>query len=200
MAQLSRLASLDLPPARRDLPWITFAVAASAATVFALPAAAPLLESDRHAVLAGGELWRLFSGHLAHWSTPHLAPDLGALLLLGWVAETRDRRRLGLLLIAAATVISVVLLRDPTWSTYRGLSGLDAALYVYVAVTVWREGAGKRRPTRALAIALLAAFVVKLIVEGLSGAALFMPPGDARTVVVSAHVSGALVGLWFACS
>ncbi len=111
----------------------------------------------------------------------------------------KNRRRLGLLLVAAAIVISIVLLRDPTWSTYRGLSGLDAALYVYVAVTVWREGSSQRRPMRIVAVALLAAFVVKLLVEGLRGTALFMPPGDAQTVVLSAHVAGALVGLWFAC-
>ena len=199
MTHLSRQAAAELPIAMRNLPWITIAVAASAAAVFALPAAAPLLEYDRQAVLAGGQLWRLFSGHLAHWSTPHLALDLGALLLLGWVAERKDRRRLGLLLVAAALVISVVLLRDPTWSTYRGLSGVDAALYVYVAVTLWREGASQRRPMRVVALALLAAFVGKMIVEGLSGAAIFMAPGDAQTVVLSAHVSGALVGLWFAC-
>ncbi len=49
-----------------------------------LPAAQAALEFDRHAVGAG-QVWRLLTCHLTHWSWSHLAADLAAFVVLYWL-------------------------------------------------------------------------------------------------------------------
>lgn len=44
------------------------------------------LQYDRRAVL-DGELWRLLTGNLVHWSLPHFTLDLGAFFIVGLLWE-----------------------------------------------------------------------------------------------------------------
>jgi rhomboid family GlyGly-CTERM serine protease len=124
-----------------------------------------LLEFDRHAILAG-EIWRLWTCHLVHYSTQHALIDLAtaaaacsvALPVLGW-------RRLCLAVALTAPLIAGgLLLLAPDLIYYRGASGMAAMLVVLAACTLWRQ-AGVRART---ALALLGvALAVKIGAEAL---------------------------------
>src|SRR5436305_7679206 len=146
-------------------PWMTAALVALCAAASLVPAAA--LEYDR-ARVATGEVWRLLTGQLVHW-TPRMAIfDLGMLLGLGTWLEVRGDRRLvaaALALGGGLTALAVHAL-SPDLLVYRGSSGAASALFVLAAVRV----AESRDPwTRALALAAVALFLAKAACESLAG-------------------------------
>ena len=173
-------------------PWMTAALVALCAAASLVPAAA--LEYDR-ARVATGEVWRLLTGQLVHW-TPRMAIfDLGMLLGLGTWLEVRGDRRLvaaALALGGGLTALAVHAL-SPDLLVYRGSSGAASALFVLAAVRV----AESRDPwTRALALAAVALFLAKAAFESLAGQTLFagpLPPGVG--VVPLVHLLGGLGGL-----
>lgn len=175
---------------------MTAALVGCAALLSALDALPARLEYDRDLVRAG-EAWRPLTAQLVHW-TPRMAfADLGALALLGGWLEMRGRRRLGLvvglLLAAAATALGVhFVLTDLV--TYRGSSGLAAALFVLVAVEL-AAGPGPA-PRRLLAAAALALFAGKVLYEtatGRAAAAGALPAGVAVEPLV--HLLGGAAGI-----
>jgi rhomboid family GlyGly-CTERM serine protease len=179
----------------RRLPWVTVALVGCAALLSTLDGLPARLEYDRDLVRAG-EVWRPLTAQLVHW-TPRMAlADLGALALLGGWLEMRGRRRAlaaGLLLAAAATALGVHLLL-PRLVTYRGSSGLAAALFVLVAVDLAAGPGPEQR--RALAAAALALFAGKVIYEtatGRAAAAGALPAGVAVEPLV--HLLGGAAGL-----
>lgn len=85
--------------------------------------------------LAGGEAWRLWTGHWIHFSASHLVWNLAVLLASGiWL----ERVRPGLLLrhtVAAAPLIGLtVLAGEPGLQTYGGLSGLATGVVVLLGL------------------------------------------------------------------
>jgi rhomboid family GlyGly-CTERM serine protease len=160
------------------------------------PDAVALLELDRAAV-ARGEVWRVVSGHWTHWSLAHLVWDVIPFAALGAMCEVLDRRRFGLGLVISSVLISLsVISLQPEIDVYRGLSGLDSALLVLLAVSLIRAPGPAGWPIRIAALAVLAAFVGKIAFELLTGRALFVPDTAAGVVTVPlAHVVGAIVGL-----
>ena len=72
-------------------PWITVTLVALCAVASFAPADA--LEFDRTRV-AAGEIWRLVTGQLVHWTPRMAAFDVGMLLGLGIWLEVRGDRRL----------------------------------------------------------------------------------------------------------
>ena len=155
-----------------------------------------LLQYDRTAI-AAGQAWRLVSGHWAHWSADHLAWDVAAFAALGAIAEDRSRRRFLACVFGSAAVISagVGFLR-PDLPFYRGLSGIDAALFAFVATAVAREAvANHRRATACFAIAGLGGLALKLVWELSTGSALFVDAAAAGFEPLPlAHALGAAVG------
>src|SRR5690606_34663144 len=86
-------------------------------------------------------LWRLLTAHFAHFGADHLTWDVAALVILGSMAERDERRRFALTLAAAAFAIGVgVWAWQPQFETYRGLSGLDSALFGLVCARLVAEG------------------------------------------------------------
>ncbi len=180
----------------RRLPWVTLAIAALSAAATAAPGDAQnLLVYDRGAVLHG-ELWRLWTGHLVHFSARHLAWNL---LVVGAAGAWIERARFpgaGWLLAAAPVAISGVLLAgDPGLRVYGGLSGAANAAVTFACAAEWRRGAG----SRVVWAAVLAAIAAKIAWEFHSGTALFARYGhlDTRTVPL-AHLAGACAGLTIA--
>lgn len=178
------------------MPRAALALVALAALLFVLPAAGSLLELSRPA-LASGEVWRLVTGHWVHWSADHLFWDAFTFLVAFAIVHAYDRRRLARCLAAATfTVPAAVLAFAPGIQVYRGLSGLDAALYVLAGLLIvearTREGA--RREAAAVG-ALFAGFVLKVLYESITGGAVFVDGAAAGVVTVPvAHVAGALTG------
>ncbi len=170
-------------------------LAATALVASASPAMSAWMEYDRAAVSAG-QLWRLLTCHLAHFTPTHLGYDLFAFVVLTALSLGRAPRRAAIAITSAAALIplaSWVLL--PNLQIYRGLSGLDSALYALFGLLLLREARADRDTTRMLvAGAALAAFATKIGYELLSGAAVFAP-SDVFAPVPLAHVVGAGCGL-----
>lgn len=169
----------------KRFPWLSFALVALCAAASFSGAA---LQYER-----GGEIWRLITGQMVHW-TPRMAFfDLGMLLGLGAWLEIRGDPRLAattLALGAIFTAVAVHLSQD--LSIYRGSSGMASALFVLAA---FRIADSPDRWTRALAVASVALFLTKAAFESLAGETLFageLPEGV--RVVPLVHLLGGLAG------
>lgn len=143
------------------------------------------------------------TGHLTHWSWNHLVWDLLAFALLsGLSLRLAASRYAPCLLLASALIPLEILWCHPGLECYRGLSGLDCALFGLVIAALWRRPSGHGRWSSAQSLALLGgvAFMAKTCYELATGGTLFVEPGAAAFVpVISAHltgfVSGCAVGL-----
>lgn len=159
-----------------------------------------LLQYDRTAIEAG-EFYRLITGHFVHWNLDHFIWDAAVFVALLVIGIRIDRRRtLATLAVASVAIPGVLWFALPEMQTYRGLSGLDSALFALVATRWWRDcnAAGNARGSTALA-ALGAAFIAKLVYEITTGQTLFVDSIAAGFVPIPlAHLVGGAVGLLWA--
>lgn len=167
---------------------------AAIAASFSLPLARGL-EYDR-SLVAGGELWRVLTGHLVHSTAQHLGWDLAVFVALGAVIERTSRRGFLAIVLASTVAISaVVYLVRPDVDVYRGLSGVDSALFAWMLARLGREAIVARSKSLIALVASLGMVVVgKLIYETVSGHALFVTGGPANETLVIAHVAGFATG------
>ena len=100
------------------------------------------LEFDRQAILQG-QLWRLITGNLVHWSVEHFLLDVGPFLIVGLLYERPVRRQYPWFLLGSALAIGAsVLVFLPAVETYRGLSGVDSGQFALaVCVELGLRGA-----------------------------------------------------------
>jgi rhomboid family GlyGly-CTERM serine protease len=179
------------------LPWLSLGLAALAVALHQLPGARELLAWDR-AGLAGGELWRLISGHWVHWSSGHLAWDVATFAVLGAACELRARRSFVACIVIASLAISLALyLWLPGLDACAGLSGVDCALFAWLGVEIVTERWRSQRVVAAALTALLGvAFASKVGFELATGGTLFVADlGSGVLPVPAAHLVGAGVGL-----
>jgi rhomboid family GlyGly-CTERM serine protease len=190
-----------VPPVKKvssmkRLPFLTFLAAGLALAIHASPAATAALQFEREA-LFHGEFWRMFSGHLTHFGVDHLRWDVIALLAFGSLAEIRSRSRFAVCVVVSAVVISLgVAFFQPQFATYRGLSGIDSALFAFVATDLMLVGRrdGDRLMFGAGALAL-AGFLAKCLYETATGQTIFVEPSTAFQPVPLAHLAGAVIGV-----
>src|SRR5205814_7957618 len=139
---------------------------------FAFPSIDGWMQYDRSAI-AAGEAWRLLTGHWTHWSLEHLFWSGGAFLLLAGLFRGSARRVLGCVALSALAVSAAVWMGTDL-QLYRGLSGIDSALFMMVAVDLMREKARERRfAWLIVTLALVAGFVMKVGYEWSTGGAVF---------------------------
>lgn len=190
-------------PARARPAWIAWAASlplltitlAAAAILIAATGIAPLLQWDRAA--AGPRVvWQLLTCHLTHWSADHLLWDLLGLLILGALCERQSRRATAqcLLLSSLAIALGVQIFR-PELAFYRGLSGVDSALFGLLAM-LWLRDARAQNNWQAAAwpALMLTLFAAKLAIELTSGAAVFVQTPELLPVPL-AHLIGLACGL-----
>ena len=178
------------------LPWVAAGVLCVCLVVQGVEGFNAALQYDRAAV-AAGERWRLFSSHLAHWSWDHLFWDAVVFAALGAWLERADRRRFVALLVASAAAISAgVWFWRPEMTTYRGLSGLDTALFTAVAGQLLAQRLHERAWGAAAAFGLLLfGFAAKTAYEAAGGPGFFVDAAEAGfTPAPLAHLIGAAVG------
>ena len=147
-----------------------------------------LLRYDR-AALAGGEAWRLLSGHLVHLGTSHAVLNVAGLLLVWFLVGTALATREWLWVLAGsmAGVSAGLWFLSPQVGGYVGLSGALHGLLAAGVIAQFRQ--------RALESSVIAAVVIgKLVYEQLLGPL----PGSESTsgvnVVVDAHLFGLIGG------
>jgi rhomboid family GlyGly-CTERM serine protease len=181
---------------RSRLPIVTLLLSMAALAVWVTPGAASALQYVR-AAPAGGQWWRFFTCHWAHFSMDHLLWDVGTFTLLGTICERRNRAALMACIgISAALIPAVLWIYLPRVQTYRGLSGIDSALFILVAVDLLRAQAGRGRRALVMGIVLLLVlFIGKIAFESFSGRTVFVDSASAQMVPVPlAHLVGALAG------
>ncbi len=181
---------------RFRFPWVVLFGAAVAVTLFAFPVVGDALEFDRVAI-ARGEFWRLLTCHFVHWTRDHLIWDVLAFAGFGAVVEGSSRRRLVVTVIAAAVAIGLAMeLLMPALLRYRGLSGVDSALFVAAILTLLRRARALRSPlAMVLLVGALLGFGFKTAYEFVTGNGLLVGANPGFVVVPLAHVVGAVVGM-----
>lgn len=133
------------------------------------------------------EPWRIVTCHFTHWSYEQLAWDAIAFAILGIASTHHNPRAFHATLLASTFLIPIAVLTfAPNVSTYRGLSGIDSALFALLLV--------QSRKSK-LAIACAIGFAAKIAFESMTGGAVFASNMGADVVSVPvAHIAGALIG------
>ena len=169
----------------------------AAAVILLLPPLVTPLQYDR-AAIADGEVWRLLSGHWVHSSFDHFFWDVLAFGALGAACELRGRRRFLVCVVVAAIAISLAIWWVlPGMSVYRGLSGIDSALFGLLFVELLRDGIrDHKRDQVVFAVVCFVAFAFKISYELIAGRNVFVETAGLGWVGVPlAHIAGASVGV-----
>jgi rhomboid family GlyGly-CTERM serine protease len=174
---------------------VTLGVGLTSVLVACAPGAGEMLQFHRAEILAG-EFWRLASGHLTHWNMEHIQWDLLMFVVLGAACEIRNPRRMRCCLIAAAANVSlVVFFLFPSVDAYRGLSGIDTALFTLLAIDLMHDA----RLDRKLAVAtggFLVGLAAKTAYEAFTGQTLFVNQQSAGfDLLVWDHITASITGL-----
>lgn len=174
------------------LPWRTLTLCAIVLCTQAIPALHSAMLFERDAILQG-QLWRVLSGNLVHYSQMHLLLNVSAMLVAGGIVETRGYRHYWLLIASSCLAIGcAVLWLRPDIVVYAGLSGVVNATVVYLCL----HGLYEDRVWRRVCIFMLAMLCLKLGIELYYDTSLakhfdttlFLP-------IPLSHLVGALTGL-----
>ncbi len=143
----------------------------------------------------GGSPVTCLTGHLTHWSWNHLVWDLTAFATLAFAALRIIPQRFMLCLFVAGIVIPLeIALNQPQFETYRGLSGIDSALFGLVIAGLWKLK--RRRSTKWIAGTAAVGFLGKTFYELATGDTVFVEQTQEVFIpATSAHISGFLVGV-----
>jgi rhomboid family GlyGly-CTERM serine protease len=177
----------------RRVPWATAAVAFAALGLWLAPTEAQgLCLYDRAAILHG-EVWRLWTCHLVHFSASHLGWNLLAATVAGAWIERSAFPGSGVFALLAPPCLGVALLAmDPQLGSYGGLSGLATAGFAFACACESRRADGSRALWR---LALLA-IALKIGWEFLSGHAAFSRfAGTGVQDAPLSHLAGLALGL-----
>jgi rhomboid family GlyGly-CTERM serine protease len=155
---------------------------------------APQLAYDRQGIVAG-EVWRLWTGHLTHFSAQQLWVNVSVLLVVGWLVEREWGARFtaGILLLGMPAISIGLFFLSPHLLQYRGASAVVMLLALAAASAMWQS-----RPAARLGLLLIGlALATKTLfdVTGTLPDLSSLPPGI--RVAWQAHVAGALIG-WLA--
>ena len=150
---------------------------------------APVLRYDREAIFAG-EIWRLLTGNFIHLGWNHLGLNLGTISLIGFLYAKFFRvSSLALVFIFSCLgVCAGLLLFSPEIKWYMGLSGSLYGLLIFGSVITIRQ-----EP-------IINTFILLVIVSKLIFEQLVHPLSSSEfiggTVIVDAHLYGAIMGLF----
>ncbi len=180
---------------RRPVPWFTALIVLLTLLAWFFPVVSGMLIFDRTAILHG-QIWRLWTGHVCHFSGSHLLWDLLATALASaWIEMAAFPGRRCLWLMAPPFISVALLLSEPALQFYGGLSGLATAGMTFACLGELRRPDSNRRFWQII----LALVAVKTGWEFFSGETLFARFGSApvRAVPLS-HAAGAAAALWVA--
>jgi rhomboid family GlyGly-CTERM serine protease len=142
------------------------------------------------------DCYRVCTCHLLHWSSNHLLWDLAMFTTLGAIAEVNMSRHYRWTLFLSALLIPAgVMLRHPEMETYRGLSGIDTALFgLIVADLLARRLVECNWKSAFWFSLLLVGLLAKMLAETLAGTNIFVSDTSFVPVPI-AHLIGAVIGL-----
>ncbi len=141
-------------------------------------------------LIAQGQVWRIFTGHLLHTNSYHLLLNLSALWLL-WALHGHYYHygNYAVLLIFSALITSLGLyLFSPELTSYVGLSGILHGVFIWGAITDIRQ----QEKTGYL---LLLGVILKVAHEQFYGADQSIAQLIDANVAIDAHLWGCIGGL-----
>lgn len=203
----------------KPVPVTTLSVAVLTLLAALFPSAGDWLEWSRPHI-AASQAWRLVTGHFVHFGWAHLSWDVAAFLLLGILAEPlfgaskwRKGRtphyaglaqgtRFAVFIVGVGVCLSLaVLWLQPHLDRYRGLSGIDSALFGFIAQRLMAYGRSRRRRSLTwIGNLSLIGFLVKCGYELATRQSAFVGPAAALVFepVPLVHGLGLLLGMGFA--
>lgn len=139
---------------------------------------------------------RVLTCHLLHWSTEHLMWDLAVFVILGAACEWRSPVRYAAALLLSAVAIPLCIMWWlPGIDSYRGLSGIDTALFGLLVADLLVRRIKDRDWINALVFSLfLVGMFGKIVLEMNSGANIFVSDTSFIPIPLS-HFVGAIIGL-----
>jgi rhomboid family GlyGly-CTERM serine protease len=156
------------------------------------------MEFDRFLILRG-EIWRLLTGHLVHWSPAHFYLDSIVFILQGITFEKKIGRSYWLMLLLSALFIGAsLLIFRHNLSYYRGISGLiNTQLVVGTGFFIMDKTLEKR--IRGLYVICFSIHMIKIIYETIKRVPFFPTHliGDMGLFTPGAHLSGIFLGFIF---
>jgi rhomboid family GlyGly-CTERM serine protease len=174
---------------------LTLLVALLAVGAWAFPTAVPWMELNFRLV-ADGQWWRIWTGHVTHYDGNHLFWDLLMFTVLAAACERANRRWFPVALLSMTAGITAILgfyCRDI--HVYRGLSGIDTGLFVWLlAEQIRRCWSARHRLSACIWSVGVVGLLGKLGFEAATGQTLFVD-SSSFTPLVEAHLAGALLGL-----
>lgn len=173
----------------RSPAWrLTVVIAILSVLASVTPSAFDVLAWQREA-MAGGQWFRLLTGHLVHLDTHHLLINLLGLLIVTDLLLVRWQWRslIGLLLGSALGTSALLWWFAPALVWYAGLSGVLHGLWSGAALCGLHQV--NHQPERRWSILALLALALKL--------GWLNHPSGSMPVVPSAHLFGAISGLFF---
>ena len=155
------------------------------------------LQYDRIGILEHSQFWRLLSGHFTHWGCEHFIWDALAFLIASFVLLRISFFKLIFVILFSILFISLwILCFDPSVRYYRGLSGVDEALFFFLTLSVIFFSIKNRSYTACLTGIIFLSFLsIKLGYEFFSGKMLFVGNISGAKLLLSAHFAGAVAGV-----
>jgi rhomboid family GlyGly-CTERM serine protease len=150
-----------------------------------------LLRYDRN-MIAQGEIWRIFTGHLLHLNWPHFWLNMGGVLMVAvfFSKDCTPLQWLGLIVFSCLVISAGLYWFDPGMFWYMGLSGVLHGLFI---VGAWFE----RRRFALSGNVLLLLLAGKLVYEQIGGGLGSSEALIGARVAVDAHLFGAFAGVIF---
>ncbi len=170
-------------------------LSAIAVAIYFTPYAAEVLQWDRD-LIGAGEFWRIFTGHWTHFTGSHLLWDVAVFLVLSIACCRRSCKSYPLLLGVSSSVISIAVWYGcPQLAVYRGLSGIDTALYCWFVSTMSLDGLRKRDGLIfSSGVLMLVCMIGKSVFELMSGQTIFVDSVNFVGVPL-AHLAGAAAAI-----
>jgi rhomboid family GlyGly-CTERM serine protease len=179
------------------LPRLFTCVAAAALLIQLHPDWRGAFVYDRGAI-AGGQLWRLWTGHLVHFGWAHFVTDGGLFVILGFLIEPRFPRLCGpALAILPAIIAASLFLFDPGMERYGGLSAVNLGLLIFLACNGLQ-----RNLFDWFWPAVIAVYIAEIVFEATygqgRGGGMIRFDDQSVHVATAAHLPGAVLGvlLW----
>jgi GlpG protein len=176
-----------------QIPILTILILGLSIVSYILPEVSSVLIYDRPTILKG-EVWRLFSSPLVHFTRIHLFYNLLGFAIAGWIIEYKKYQYFGLLCLLMAFFISLsLMIMMPNIIYYGGLSGLVYGSICYIAL--W--GLHESQPLRSISLVIIIIIPTKIILEiYLNGFILPYSKQQIFTPIPLSHIVGCLVALF----
>ena len=196
IAEVNFFTTSNVKKAESLIPWGSLLLTLFALILSVSPEAIQLMQFDREQIIEG-QIWRILTGHFTHCSTSHLFWDVMVFIVLGSICEKINRKNYFVCLIFSSVFISLgVLVFLPDMKFYRGLSGIDSAIFVFLMVEILKRKYKEKSMVWIIVIVLgLVCFISKLLFENISGTTIFVNSTDTMIPVPLAHLIGGISGI-----